>query len=93
MGSNRDHHGVGGGDPLDKAERDLMGVFGLARRFQRAWNELMSPEQEPAQPRARQAPRPRSQRTAVDATIVEDSPTGVKIVVRQSDKPIKSDGR
>ncbi len=98
MGSNRDHHGhVSGGDhPLDKAERDIQGVFGLARRFQRAWNELMSPEPEPQAPQRtapRAAPRPRPQRTTVDAQIVEDSPTAVKIVVRQSDKPMKPDGR
>lgn len=90
MGSNRDHHGI---DALDKAERDLMGVFGLAKRLRRAWDELTSPEVEPEPARKPAAARARPQRTTVDAQIVEDSPTGVKIVVRQQDKPIKPDGR
>ena len=92
MVTNRDHHGVvGGDDPFDKAERDLAGVFSLARRVQRAWHELMSPDREPEPPRrpSRAPARQRPQQTVVDAQVVEDSPSGVKIVVRQEDRPIK----
>ena len=101
MAQDRDHHRHV--DPLAKAEQDIRGVFDLAKRFKRAWSQWTAPfEPGPPQPppvhaQRRQPPPQQQQREPekirVSAEVVEDSVTGIKIVVRDTTQPIKRGDR
>jgi len=98
MAQDRDHHRHV--DPLAKAEQDIRGVFDLAKRLKRAWNQWAEPFESGQRPPAGQTQRRQPQQQQrkpeeirVSAEVVEDSVTGIKIVVRDTTQPIKRGDR
>jgi len=93
MAQDRDHHRQL--DPLTKAEQDIRGVFDLAKRLKRAWDNWTAPfEEGPRPPPVRgQRREPPPERIRVNAEVVEDTATGIKIVVRDTTQPIKRGDR
>jgi hypothetical protein len=97
MAQDRDHHRHV--DPLGKAEQDIRGVFDLAKRLKRAWDQWTAPFEPGQQPPTVRAQRRRdpsekpAEQIRVNAEVVEDTATGIKIVVRDSTHPIKRGDR